>query len=80
MNVEMLPDLLVRDLMVVAEKPSDLVGCFVGLADDVNLGTIAGREDDQLPSDTAPCQFCQGGFEPLRAKSTDSLNSTGAVR
>jgi hypothetical protein len=58
--------------MVVAEKPSDLVGCFVGLADDVNLGTIAGREDDQLPSDTAPCQFCQGGFDAF-AREIDGL-------
>src|SRR6476646_6577193 len=64
-DVEVFTQAIVRDFVVVAEKPADLLGGCVGVSDRIDLRTIARREDDDLPSRAARRQLGEGVLESL---------------
>jgi len=53
MHVEVLRHLRMRDLVILAEEPPDVIGGRLRVADGIDLRAVARREDDQLTPDTA---------------------------
>jgi hypothetical protein len=65
MHVQVLFDLFVREVMILAKEASDLIGGLVAVSDRINLRAIAGRKHHKLACDAAGSQFRKRGLNPF---------------
>ena len=65
MNVEMLAHVLVRDLVILTEKAAEVLRRAVTVTHGVDLGPVAGRQDDQLASDPSRGELGKRVLQPL---------------